>query len=108
MTAFGESFGRGALERIDRLLLVADREDGAGAQITGAVRRRKTPPSAGWYDAPLIGAGILRLVDEDMVYSLVELVEHPRPGILARQQPHGTRDQIVEVQEPASAVFNCS
>ena len=36
-----------------------------------------------------------------MVDALVELVLHPGAGILARQQPDGAGDQIVEIEEAA-------
>ena len=72
---------RCALKREDRLLLVADREDGAldaaagagaGREIFGDVRD----------DLPLSWAGVLRLVDQDVVDALIELVVNP-----ARRRP---------------------
>ena len=67
---------RRALEREDRLLLVADREHGAhhavaragaGGEFRDDVRD----------DVPLPRAGVLRLVDQHMIDAAVELVMHP-------------------------------
>ena len=84
------SRGIGALEAEDRLLLVADREDACAAAAlapspakNSSVERRD--------DLPLLGAGVLRLVDQDVVEAAVELVEHPgrhaRAGSAARRVP---------------------
>ena len=70
-----ERGGIGALEAEDRLLDVADGEDGAhvlaralaGEELLG--ERRHHPP--------LLGIGVLRLVDQDVVDAAVELVQHP-------------------------------
>ena len=70
---------RGALERKDRLLLVADREHraqhavaraGTGGEFGNDVRD----------DVPLPRAGILRLVDQHVIDAAVELVMHPARG----------------------------
>jgi hypothetical protein len=81
----GKPFRPGALERVDRLLLVADREDRA---VTAArrVAGEEFVRQAGFDDRPLFRAGVLRLVDEDMVDALVELVVHPGPTSGPRQQ----------------------
>ena len=50
-------------------------------------------------DTPLIGARILRLIDQNMVDALVEFVLDPWPRILPRQQIHCTHDQIVEIEK---------
>ena len=72
---FGEFLRRGALERIDRLLVVADRENGArDAARAGAGGELGDQPS---HDLPLLGAGVLRLVDQHMVDAEIELVVHP-------------------------------
>ena len=94
-----------ALEAVDRLLLVADHEQGAvggpllpksgpGPELAGQ------PPD----DVPLLGRGVLGLVDQDMVDAAVQLVEHPggvRPLVdqLAR-----AADQIGEVQRAAAGL----
>src|ERR1700733_11055784 len=56
-------------------------------------------------DAPLLGAGVLRLVDQDVVDAIVELVEHPLRGIAFFQQRQSLHDQIVII-ENALAVFH--
>jgi hypothetical protein len=37
------------------------------------------------HDAPLARTGVLRLVDQDVIDALVELVLHPLRGVRARQ-----------------------
>ena len=89
---------RRALEREDRLLLVAHGEDrpvdgaraGAGKKLLG-----QKPD-----DLPLLRTGILRLVDQHMINALIELVMHPCSAILV-QQDAGLVDQIVIVEKPA-------
>ena len=49
-------------------------------------------------DVPLVGTGILRLVDEDVVDARIELVEHPGGRIGARQKVAGADDQVVEIE----------
>ena len=80
----------GALERKDRLLLVADREHrahhavaraGAGGEFGDDVRD----------DVPLPRAGVLRLVDQHMVDAAVELVMHPAGGDAVRASPASCR-----------------
>src|SRR5262249_32939318 len=76
-----ERFRVRSLEAEDRLLLVADREQGprsctftcaaAGEEFLGELV----------YDLPLLGARVLRLVDENMVETAIELVENPGGGI---------------------------
>ena len=71
----GEFFRRGVLERIDRLFLVADREHGAlYAARTGAGSEFSSEPA---HDLPLLVAGVLRLVDQDMIDAEIELEMHP-------------------------------
>ena len=77
----------GALEREDRLLLVADGEQraellacpGAGEELGG---KRLD-------DAPLRRVGVLRLVNQDVVDAAVDFVQHPGGGVGARQQRLG-------------------
>ncbi len=88
----------GALEGIDRLLAVADDEDRA----PGVAR-----PGAGGEFArqrldhvPLRGAGILRLVHEDVIDTAIELEQHPlRHRRFAKQGPRA-QDEIVKIQQP--------
>ena len=55
-------------------------------------------------DTPLVGAGVLSLVDQDMVDPLVELVLDPRSRILPCQQTHCAGDEVIEVEKPARAL----
>ena len=83
----GEHVRRRALEAVDRLLLVADREQrarhlaraGAGEEL---LRQRAD-------HLPLHRAGILRLVDQDVVEAAVELVEHPLDRRRGAEQARG-------------------
>ena len=90
---------RCALKREDRLLLVADGEDcarhaaagsGAGREILGDVRD----------DLPLPRARVLRLVDQDMIDTLIELVVNPSRGG-APQHVERLVDQVVIVEQAA-------
>src|SRR5262245_2857262 len=77
-------FARGrALEREDRLLLVADGENRALDEARASAREKfaREPPD----DVPLLRARVLRFVDQQMVDALIELVLHPG-GALRRQQ----------------------
>ena len=89
----------GTLEAVDRLLLVADDEEGAVAGMR---------PDAGQEllgqlldDRPLARARVLRLVDQDVLEPLVELVEHPVAPAGGLQEADGVLDQVVEVEEGA-------
>src|ERR1700682_3637368 len=59
----GEFARRRALERKDRLLLVADREDRAGDAVARAFAGSEFGNDVS-DDVPLPGAGVLRLVDQ--------------------------------------------
>ena len=71
-----EFLRRRALEGEDRLLLVADREDGAHHTIARTFAGRKLRDQMS-NDVPLPRARVLRLVDQHMVDAAVELVMHP-------------------------------
>ena len=94
-----EVFRTGALEPENRLLVVADCKDGAHRI---ALRPGTVEVIVGQRldDAPLRRIGILRLVDEDMVETAVELVADPLGHRAVRQQAGGTRDKVVEIDEP--------
>ncbi len=86
----------GALHAHDRLLLVADHEQGApqrpralAGEELGAQRLD---------DRPLLGAGILAFVDQKMIDLLVELVLHPRRHTGPLEQAPAAGDQIVEIE----------
>ena len=93
-------FARGrALEREDRLLLVADREHRAHHAVAGAGAGGEFGNDMG-DDVPLPGAGVLRLVDQHMIDAAVELVMHPARGD-AVQHRQRLVDQIVIVEQAA-------
>ncbi len=95
----GEFVRRGVLERVDRLLLVADREHGApDAARAGAGGEFGREPA---HDLPLLVAGVLRLIDQHMVDAEVELVVHPG-GIDVAQQLQRLVDEIVVIKQPAA------
>ena len=55
-------------------------------------------------DRPLVGVGVLRLVDQDMVGALVELVADPFAHPRLLEQPAGPGDQIVEIGDARGAL----
>ena len=65
----------GALERIDRLLAVADREHRARAVARARAGEELLGQRMG--DAPLLRGGVLHLVQQQMVQAAVQLVQHP-------------------------------
>src|SRR5258708_19898025 len=100
---FRELARRGALERKDRLLLVADREDRAGDAVARAFAGSEFGDDMR-NDIPLPGAGVLRLVDQHMIDAAVELVMHPTRRHAFH---HLTRlvDQIVISDQAALLLF---
>ena len=50
---------------------------------------------------PLARAGVLRLVDEDVVEAAVELVVDPARGVGAGEQRHGLDDEVLEIEDAA-------
>src|SRR5882724_13446412 len=71
----GELARLGALEREDRLLLVADREDRSrrlARTLAGGEFRHQLRD-----DLPLPRARVLRLVDQHVIDAEIELVMHP-------------------------------
>ena len=71
----GEVFRRGALETENRLLDVTNREHGA-IQVAGPLTDKEFLDNR-IDDGPLIRAGVLGFVDQDMIETAVELVENP-------------------------------
>ena len=91
-----EPRGIGALETVDRLLLVADGEQRAqlvARALAGEELRRQSLD-----DAPLRRIGVLRLIDQDVVDAAVDLVKHPGGGVGAQQQVPRLDDQVVIVE----------
>ena len=93
----------GALEAEDRLLEIADGEDRAQHASPRALAGEELARERG-DDPPLRDIGILRLVDEDVVGALVELVAHPFAHARRLEQAHRQPDQIVEIDRPRRAL----
>ncbi len=88
------------LEREDRLLLVADGEQGAGEKATrtgsgGELRHKLT------HDPPLLFAGVLRLVDQDVIEAEIEFVMHPA-WIDLVEHGAGLVDEVFIVEKAAA------
>ncbi len=93
----------GALERIDRLLFVADGEDRASNAVAASGTCKKFL-GQGFDDLPLLGARVLRFVDENVIEAAVELVEHPlRFAAFAFEQRLRLQDQVVEIERACDA-----
>ncbi len=93
-----EGGGVRALEAVDRLLLVADHEDRAH-QVAGRCAHEELRGDR-LDHPPLRRAGVLGLVDQDVVEPAVEPPEHPGGGLGPLEKPPRPVDQIIEV-EPA-------
>ncbi len=91
-----------ALEAEDRLLLVADREERARRVAARALAGEELAREA-LDDAPLLGAGVLGLVDEDVVDAPVEAEAHPG-GLLLLEQRLAAEDEVVVVEHVARAL----
>ena len=55
-------------------------------------------------DGPLVGIGILCLVDQDVVGPLIELIAHPLTHPRLVEQPAGPGNEIVEVGDSLRAL----
>ena len=86
----------GALKAVDGLLFVANGKEGA-VFFTGALSGEKLLCQAGDH-LPLVGAGILRFIDEDMVKAAVQFIEHPGGVIAALQQAGGVFDEVLIIE----------
>jgi hypothetical protein len=91
-----EGVGRRALEGVDGLLRVADREQGSLRAAARAVAGGELLGEAA-QDRPLGRVDVLRLVQKDVVDAAVELVEEPA-RVAALQESQRPGDQVVEVQ----------
>ena len=89
----------GALEAEDRLLGVADGEHRAAALDRALAGEEFLGQPAD--HLPLVGVGVLRLVDQHMVDAAVELVEHPGRTVRALQKAARRHDQVVVVERRA-------
>jgi hypothetical protein len=97
-----ELLGRRVLKGEDRLLLVADGEDRA-PELAGALAGGEFGDEA-LDDLPLLGARVLRLVDQQVVDAEVQLVVHPG-RVDAFEQRQRLVDQVVVVDETAPLLF---
>jgi hypothetical protein len=80
----------GALEAENGLLLVANREDRARFRVVARAFAREEFFRQLAHDVPLLGAGILRFVDQDVIEAAIELVEHPAGCLVAFEQAAGS------------------
>ena len=97
-----ERLRRGALEREDRLLLVADGEDRALDVFARAAGHELAADRLD--DLPLLRTRVLRLVDQHVIDAEVELVQHPGGGG-AREQVQRLVDQVLVVEQAAPVLF---
>ena len=58
-------------------------------------------------DPPLIRAGVLRLVDQDVVESAIQLVEDPGGGFRSFQQGQCAFDDVVKIQRALRRLAPC-
>src|SRR5690606_14221792 len=89
-----------SLERIDRLLFIAHGKYGALHAIARPMPGEKFLRQLS-HDRPLRWARVLRLIDQDVVDTAIELVLNPWPHVRAGKEVHGTLNEIVEVQKSA-------
>lgn len=66
----------GALKAEDRLLHVANGEHGADRGACALAGKKFL--GQGGYDGPLLGIGVLCLVDQNVIEPAIELEQHPR------------------------------
>ena len=99
--------GRGALEGVDRLLDVADDEEGPARAVPphGLASAREVVARQAPQDSPLVRRGVLRLVHEDVGQPLVQLVQHPGGHGRGPGQGDGATHQVAEVQLPRQGLL---
>ena len=98
-----EDRGLGALERIDRLLDVADRKQGPRPLDRALPGKELIDQRID--GAPLLGIGVLRLIDEDMRDPRIELVAHPVAKLRVLEEADRMLDEIVEVEQRPHALL---
>ena len=99
-----ELSGVRALKAENRLFLIADGEQRSGRPVFTHAEPCEKFFGQFAHDLPLLGTGILRLVDQDVIEPAVELVEHPGGGITAFEQGKGRENQIVVIERRAFAL----
>ncbi len=92
----GERLRAGALKTEDRLLEIADGEDGADAIALGPLPCEKFGGERA-DDLPLADVRVLRLIDHDVVDTLVQLVANPVCDAGLGQKIGGAGDEVVEI-----------
>lgn len=90
--------GISALEAEDRLLDVTDGEHRSAA-LLGCLAGKKLGGQRTDHP-PLMRARVLRLVDQQVVDSAVQLIENPRCVSFLFQKACGRFDQIIEIENP--------
>ncbi len=95
---FREFLRRRALERENRLLLVADREDGPDSPPRARSGEKLGRESR--HDGPLLGRSVLRFVDEQVVERVIELVHDPG-GARTRDEFQRARCLVGEIEDAA-------
>ncbi len=98
-----KQFWLGPLKRIDRLLGVAHRKDRLGP--LRCPRSGKIIVDQRIDHRPLLGIGVLALIDKDMVDPRIELVAHPFAHAPVAQQRRRARHQIVEIHKRAGPLL---
>ncbi len=91
-----------ALERVDRLFLIAHGEQRARPFARTGTGEELLCQALD--DRPLRRVRVLRLVDQDMIDAAVDLVQHPGCGARAREQIERLDDQIVIVERGLAAL----
>ena len=91
-----EVFRAGPLKAEDRLLVIANHEQGAQLVAMRAFPGKEIA-GQGIDDFPLGFVGILRFVDQDVIKAPVQLVADPFGQIAARQQGSRLTDLVVKV-----------
>ena len=86
-----------ALETKDRLFLIAHGEDRSRGLRPGALTRKELIGDRP-HDLPLLGIGVLRFVDQDMVQPAIEFEQDPGRHVAVRQKIAGAVYQIIVVQ----------
>ena len=91
-------------ETVDRLLFVADDEQGASA-IRSRAFARKIFIGERANNFPLRGACVLRFIDKDMINAAIKLKQYPRADIGPRKQPLRAHNQIIIIQNGLRLLF---
>ena len=91
-----EHHGIGTLEGIDRLLPVTHHEQGAGLAAVAAFAGKELGCQR-LHDLPLHRAGVLRLVDQQVLDAAIELEQHPGGVRPVLQELRRLDDEVVEI-----------